>query len=273
MTGRARIAGRADEYWEANAAMARGAAAASGERRGLVTGAASGIGRAVVERLLREGVAVLAVDIDRRRLDELAKLGCDTEVADLADPGARQGLAQKAEPLDFLVNAAGIILLKSIFDVTVEEWRRVQTVNAESVFFLCQMIGPRMRPGGAIVNLSSSSAKLATTVEAAVYAASKTTITSITRSFAYALASRPVRVNAICPGIIDTPMQEAVLEKVATLRGTTPGALSEARNKTVPLGRAASAEECASLIWFLLSEESAYMTGQAVNFTGGMVTW
>ena len=73
----------------------------------------------------------------------------------------------------------------------------LEAVNAESVFFLCQKIGPRLAPGGAIVNLSSSSAKLATTIEVASYAASKTTILSITRSFAYALASRPVRVNAI----------------------------------------------------------------------------
>ena len=138
---------------------------------------------------------------------------------------------------DFLVNAAGIILLKPITEVTVEDWRRVQTINAEAIFFLCQKIGPRMRPGGAIVNLSSSSAKLATTIEAAAYAASKTTILSITRSFAYALASRPVRVNAICPGIIDTPMQEAVLDRVAEMRGTTAAELSTARNKTVPLGR------------------------------------
>ena len=253
--------------------MAIGATTARKERRGIVTGAASGIGRAVTDRLLREGVAVLAVDIDAERLKELAAAGCRTMVADLAEPTDRERLAEATDGFDYLVNAAGIILLKPIFDVTVEEWRRIQTVNSESIFFLCQKIGPRLRPGGAIVNLSSSSAKLATTVEAAVYAASKTTITSITRSFAYALAARPVRVNAICPGIIDTPMQDAVLAKVAVVRGTTIDELSRARNKTVPLGRAASSEECAGLIWFLLSDESAYMTGQAINFTGGMVTW
>ena len=243
------------------------------ERRGIVTGAASGIGRAATDRLLHEGVSVLAVDIDSERLKERAAAGCQTMAADLAEPTDRERLAAATGGFDYLVNAAGIILLKPIFDVTVEEWRRIQTVNSESIFFLCQRIGPRLRPGGAIVNLSSSSAKLATTVEAAVYAASKTTITSITRSFAYALASRPVRVNAICPGIVDTPMQDAVLAKVAAVRGTTADELSRARNKTVPLGRAASPEECANLIWFLLSDEADYMTGQAINFTGGLVTW
>ena len=243
-------------------------------RRGIVTGAASGIGRAVAGRLLREGVEVLAVDINAGRLQDLAAAGCATLTADLADPAARDRLAdEQGEDLAYLVNAAGIILLKPITEITVDEWRRVQTVNAEAIFFLCQRIGPRMRPGGAIVNLSSSSAKLATTVEVAAYAASKTTILSITRSFAYALAASGVRVNAVCPGIVDTPMQEAVLETVSAMRGTTPAELSVARTRNVPLGRGASPEECASLIWFLLSDESAYMTGQAINFTGGMVTW
>ena len=168
---------------------------------------------------------MLAVDRDAAGLAALADAGCETMTADLADLGDRDKVAERGVDADFLVNAAGIILLKPIIEVTVEDWRRVQTINAEAIFFLCQKIGPRMRPGGAIVNLSSSSAKLASTIEVATYAASKTTILSITRSFAYALASRPVRVNAICPGIVDTPMQEAVLDRVADMRGMTPAEL------------------------------------------------
>lgn len=242
-------------------------------RRGVVTGAGSGIGKAVATRMLREGVDVLAVDIDAGKLAELAAAGCETMGVDLADESGRATLAEAAAGADYLVNSHGVILVKSIFEVSIEDWRRIQAVNAESVFFLCQQIGPRMKPGGAIVNLSSSSSKLASTVEVAPYAASKTTILSITRSFAYALASRPVRVNAICPGIVDTPMQDNVLAGVSTLRRTEVAALEEARTRAVPLGRAASADECAGAIWFLLSDEAAYMTGQAVNFTGGMVTW
>jgi NAD(P)-dependent dehydrogenase (short-subunit alcohol dehydrogenase family) len=128
-----------------------------------------------------------------------------------------------------------------------------------------------MPSGGAIVNLSSSSAKLATTTEAAVYASSKAAVLSITRSFAYAFAPDGVRVNAICPGIVDTPMQVDVLERVAIARGLTVAHLSEARNASVPLRRSSSPEECAGLVWFLVSDESAYMTGQAINFTGGLV--
>jgi len=246
----------------------------SGEhRRGIVTGAASGIGQAVVRRMLREGVDVIAVDIAADKLEALKGPNCTPFAADLSDPEARAQLADMADGADYLVNSHGIILIKPILEITLDDWRRVQTVNAESIFFLCQKIGPRLKPGGAIVNLSSSSAKFATTVEVAAYAASKTTILSITRSFAYALASRPVRVNAILPGIVDTPMQEAVLQTVAPMRGTSRDEFSAARNKSVPLGRGSSPDECAKLIWFLLSDEASYMTGQAVNFTGGHITW
>jgi NAD(P)-dependent dehydrogenase (short-subunit alcohol dehydrogenase family) len=243
------------------------------ERKAVVTGAASGIGRATTERLLREHVDVLAVDVDRRRLQGVANLGCDIFVADLADETQRAKLAVLADGFDYLVNAAGILFVKPILEVTVEDWRTIQTVNAESVFFLCQQIGSRLNPGGAVVNLSSSSAKLATSVDVAPYAASKTTILSITRSFAYAFADRPIRVNAICPGIVETEMQERFLLGVAQKRGTDPAELDVQRKKATPLGRGASAAECAALIWFLLSDEAAYMTGQAINFTGGMVNW
>jgi len=246
---------------------------ASARRKAIVTGAASGIGRAVAQRLSGEGVDVIAVDIEAERLAELKARGCEVHVADLADPVQRERLAERTHGFDYLVNAAGILRVKPIFEVTVEEWRTIQTVNAESVFFLCQLIGARLSPGGAIVNLSSSSAKLATSVDVAAYAASKTAILSITRSFAYALADRPVRVNAICPGIIDTEMQARFLAGVAAERGTTARALDAQRKQGVPLKRGGSAEECAGLIGFLLSDAAAYMTGQALNFTGGLVNW
>ena len=241
--------------------------------RGVVTGAGGGIGKAVVHRLLREGARVLAVDAKAEGIAELDSADCETLVADVTDPAVRAKIADWADGANYLVNSAGVIVIKPIFDLTVEDWRRAQTVNAEATFFLCQKVGPRLAPGGAIVNLSSSSAKLATTIEVAAYAASKTTILSITRSFACALAPRRVRVNAILPGIVDTAMQEEVLAGVAPMRGLSAADWSKARNAAVPLGRGSSPEECASLIWFLLSEEAAYMTGQAINFTGGLVTW
>ena len=238
--------------------------------RAVVTGAASGMGEATARRLASEGVEVLAVDVNEAGMVDH---DCETMVADLGEPAERARVAERADGCDYLVNAAAIIQFKPIFEFTVDDWRDIFRINAESIFFLCQQIGPRMREGGAIVNLSSSSAKLSTTTEAAVYAASKTAILSITRSFAYALAPRGVRVNAICPGIVDTPMQDKVLDDVAAVRGLTRDELDQARTRMVPLGRVSSADECAGAIWFLLSDESAYMTGQAINWTGGMVTW
>ena len=137
-----------------------------------------------------------------------------------------------------------------------------------------QALGQRIRSGGAIVNLSSTSAKLATTVEVTPYSSSKAAVLGITRSFAYVLAPRNVRVNAICPGIIDTPMQDKVLRG-----GRRRCAARPPRSWPWPGSRpcrwvaSASADECAGVIWFLLSDAAAYMTGQAINHTGGLVMW
>ena len=242
-------------------------------RRAVVTGAAGGIGRGAAERLLREGVDVLAVDRDAAGLEPLAAAGASVLVADLALESERERVVEAGAGADYLVNSAGIIRIKPILEFTVDDWREIFAVNAEAVFFLCQRLGARMPDGGAIVNLSSSSAKLASTHEVAIYAASKTTVTSITRSFAYAFAERRIRVNAICPGIEDTPMQAHVLAEVAPLRGLTAEQLSDARTAVVPLRRGSTPDECAGLVWFLLSDEAAYMTGQSINFSGGLVTW
>ena len=242
-------------------------------KRAVVTGAASGIGHAVAMRLLREGASVIAADIQEAGLAPAVEAGATPFIGDLARETDRDRLVEAGRGVDYLVNAAGIIRLKPILELTVQDLRDVYAINVEATWDLVSRIGRTMPSGGAIVNLSSSSAKLATTTEAAVYASSKTAVLSITRSFAYAFAPSGVRVNAICPGIIDTPMQDRVLAEVAAKRGMTVEELSTARNKTVPLGRAASADECAGAIWFLLSDEAGYMTGQAINYTGGLVMW
>ena len=240
----------------------------------LITGAGSGIGLATAYFLAEKGCKVIAVDINEEALEKISSHGNITALpADLGDLEQRNKVIEAGNGIHYLVNAAGVILLKDIWDVDVEEWRRIQLVNSEATFFLCQGIGSTMQSGGSIVNLSSSSAKLATTVEAAVYAASKTTILSITRSFAYALAQVPVRVNAVCPAIIDTPMQDSVLERVSKERGISIDELRDSRNSSVPMGRPGQPEELARLIWFLLSDGGDYMTGQAINFGGGYVTW
>ena len=243
------------------------------QRRIVITGAAQGLGRGCVERFLGEGHSVLGIDINGERLAEIEPLGADTLVADLADPTQRETVIEASAGCNGLVNSAGIIMLKPLQDVTVEDWRLLVQVNVESIFFLCQGIGPTMPPDSAIVNISSSSGKLTNTTEAAVYGATKCMILSVTRSFAYHLADIPVRVNAILPGILDTPMQDKVLAEVAPLRGMTPQELSDARTAVVPLKRGSTPAEISGLVSFLLGPDSAYMTGQSINHTGGMVMW
>jgi NAD(P)-dependent dehydrogenase (short-subunit alcohol dehydrogenase family) len=239
--------------------------------RATVTGAASGIGEAVARRLLADGVEVLAVDRDEAGLARVAALGARPLLVDLSSADERRQVVEASTGADYLVNAAGIIRLAPIFETTPDDWHDIFALNGEAVFFLCQQIGPILRPGGAIVNLSSTSAKVSSTTEAAIYAASKAAVISISRSFAYALASRPIRVNSVCPGVVDTPMQDHVLEDVARIRGMTFDQLADARLGSIPLGRSSAPDECAGLIRFLLSDEAAYMTGQSVNFSGGLV--
>ena len=243
-------------------------------KRAVVTGAASGIGQAVVFKLLREGASVLAVDINEAGLAPVVAEGGEACVASVADEVGRATIAAAAgAEIDYLVNAAGILFVRSIWEVGLEEWKRLYAVNVEGTFFTIQALGQRIRSGGAVVNLSSSSAKLSGTVEVTPYSSSKAAVVGLTRSWAYVLAPKNVRVNAICPGIIDTPMQDTVLAKVAPMRGQTVAELETSRLKAVPLGRTASPAECADVIWFLLSDEARYMTGQAINHTGGLVMW
>jgi NAD(P)-dependent dehydrogenase (short-subunit alcohol dehydrogenase family) len=245
-----------------------------GQRSVLVTGAASGIGRATARAFADAGDEVIGVDRDQAGLDSLAdEIPVRTLAVDLAEPEARRDLVDDVGTLDVVVNAAGIIRMTPIDEVTVEEWRLIHTVNAEAVFFLCQQLAPQIRPGGAIVNLASTAAKTGSTLEAATYAASKAAVLSVTRAFAFHLAGRNVTVNAVCPGVIDTPMQDQVLAGLAVTRGVDAADINRARLATVPLGRAARPEEVAEVIVWLGGPGARYLTAQAINVCGGLVTW
>lgn len=236
----------------------------------VVTGAATGIGRATAELLREAGADVLAVDRNAEGMADL--VGMDTMCVDLADDDQRAALIDGCKGARYLVNAAGMMRMKDIFDFTAQDIRDIYAVNVEAVWELTSGIGRHMTEGGAIVNLSSVSARLPTTLETAVYASSKAAVVSLTRSFAYALAPRKVRVNAILPGIIKTEMQDQVLSELARLRSITVDEIARLRLGMVPLGREAEPAECAALICFLLSDISSYLTGQAIVQDGGIVT-
>jgi NAD(P)-dependent dehydrogenase (short-subunit alcohol dehydrogenase family) len=242
--------------------------------RAVVTGAASGIGRATALLLLERGASVIAADRDGAGLAVAADAGAEPLVCDVTDPGDRARLVDAAGPsCSHLVNAAGVIRLAAIDAVSEDDWDAIMGVNARALFFLTQAFASRLQPGGAIVNVASVAGKTGSTHEAAVYSASKAAVLSVTRSFAHAYAARGVRVNAVCPGLVDTPMNDVVLDGIAPLRGIEPDEVGRARLGAVPLGRLADAREVAELIVFLLSDAASYMTGQSVNVTGGMITY
>jgi NAD(P)-dependent dehydrogenase (short-subunit alcohol dehydrogenase family) len=230
--------------------------------RAVVTGAGGGIGAAVVELLRERGAEVVGCDL----------AGADV-VADLATTEGRAALADAAGRCDHLVLAHGIVRPKPIEETTEDDWDAILAVNAKSFYFLCKLFGPLLADGGSIVTLSSVSARSAASLEQSVYCASKAAVSSITRSFAHAYASRGIRVNAVLPGIVDTPMQERFLADAARARGTTPEALHEARLRLVPLGRTSAPRECAETILWLLGPASGYLTGQQIAADGGLTMY
>jgi NAD(P)-dependent dehydrogenase (short-subunit alcohol dehydrogenase family) len=242
-------------------------------RRAIVTGAGSGIGQEVALQLMAAGARVTGVDINDRGLDPVRDAGGDAMVVDLADVEQRTSVIASAreDPPHYLVNAAAILDVIALADVDEATFRRHFTVNVEAPWFLCRDIGSALVEGGAIVNFSSPSARWAYTLETAVYGATKTAVQGVTRSFAIALAPRKVRVNAISPGITDTPMQEKVLRQVSAMRGLSYEELSSNRTKLVPLARSAPPSEMAGVVLWLLSDAAAYITGQTIYVDGGYI--
>ena len=230
----------------------------------LVTGAASGIGRACVERLARDGVAVAALDLDGDRLDGLDALAL---AGDVTDAGAVAAAVAQAErnlgPLDAVVNVAGITGSRAAAEchvTPVEEWRRVIDVNLTGPFLVCHAALPGMleREAGAIVNVASAAGLVAFPGRCA-YSASKGGVVQLTRSLAADYAARGIRSNAICPGMVDTPMTHWRLEDPE---------LQAAVLAKIPAGRVASAAEVADAVALLAGGDLPYMNGAMLVLDG-----
>lgn len=234
----------------------------------LVTGGASGIGRATAIRFLEEGCHVLVLDRDKAALkhlqDELPALG-GTIIADVSDQEdvlrAFDELELIGFGMDILINNAGISLRHAFLDITPEEWQQVININLNGVFYVAQQAAQRMLAagGGVIINMGSTNGIMGYPYYAD-YNASKAGVIELTRSMALELAPM-IRVNAVCPGYVLTPMQEAEY---------TPEML-EAVNQKIPLRRHAHPEEIASLFAFLASDEAPYITGQYIVIDGGEI--
>ena len=246
----------------------------------IVTGAGRGIGRAIALRLAVAGVAVVAADLDEASATQTAKgiaegdgqalaVRCDVAIAS----GRRRCIEAAVDGfkrLDILVNNAGIARMHRPEDVTEEEWDQIMGVNLKGMFFACVAARPHMGPGGRIVNLASIAGK-APTPRMVPYGVSKAGVIAFTRSLAVAFAP-DVRVNCVCPGPAETEMWRYMNEEGSDRAGLPRGAFAERHAQAIPLGRFAKPEDVAGVVAFLCSSAAAYMTGQAVNVSGGLIT-
>jgi meso-butanediol dehydrogenase/(S,S)-butanediol dehydrogenase/diacetyl reductase len=238
------------------------------DKRVLITGGAGGIGTATARRFLDEGSRVVVLDRDetacqriRRDLPTLQGI-IDADVSDArAVERALARLDDLLGGLDVLINNAGISIRKPFMDITPEQWRAVIDVNLNGMFFVAQQAARRMLAGdgGVILNMGSTNGLMGYPYYAD-YNASKAGVIELTRSMALELAPA-VRVNAICPGFIMTPMQESEY---------TPD-MRRAFESKVPLHRLGRPEDVAALFAFLASEESAFITGQCIVIDGGEI--
>ena len=251
-------------------------------RVAIVTGAGRGIGRATALELARMGADIAVAELDRVSADrtgaEVKGLGRRAVVL-ATDVTSRASLATMVERtlgelgrIDILVNNAGIYRAASTLDITEEHWDAVLDINAKAVFFATQAVLPTMiaQKRGAIVNLASMAGKIGSKTNLP-YNASKAAVVSMTKSLALAHAADGIRVNCVCPGFVETDMWSKVAREQGALLGMSAEEFTRQRAASVPLGRMEKPEDVASVIGFLASDRAAYMTGQALNVTGGLV--
>ncbi len=238
----------------------------------LITGAGGGIGRATVRHFAQRGWRVIGVDRAPFGADFPAN-GCFI-LADIAHPEAAEQIFEQAgafsPTLNVLVNNAAVQVAKPLIETSVEEWDAVMASNLRSVFLFVKLAHPLMKAagGGAIVNVSSVHA-VQTSANIAAYAASKGGLLALTRAMAIEFAPDNIRVNAILPGAVDTPMLRAGLGRGHVGSGDMQSRLDNLARKTVN-GRVGQPAEIASAIYFLADEtQSSFMTGQALIVDGG----
>lgn len=228
-------------------------------KKALVTGASGGIGKAIVARLKREGATVLTTDRTG------AEINGDLTDAKFCD-GLPSQAAEKMGGLDILVNNAGIITRGKITEATDDDLRLTMAINVEAPFRLCRAAIPIMADagGGAIVNTSSCWG-VHPGPNHPVYIMSKAAIASLTQCLGRDHAHQNIRVNAVCPNEVNTPM----IRTGFAIRGLDPDKAIDELNATVPLGRIAEPEDIADVIAFLASDDARYMCGVLLEVNGG----
>ncbi|MFQ5894388.1 MAG: SDR family NAD(P)-dependent oxidoreductase [Nitrospinota bacterium] len=250
----------------------------------LVTGGGRGIGRAIAFAFAREGARVAVVARTRSQVEEVAsevqRLGARgvAVVCDVSDAQEVQRMATGTQEalsgVDVLVNSAGLLAHASVIGHDDDLWERTLRVNLTATYYCTKALLPGMveRGWGRIINLASVSGKMGGPHRSAYHAA-KHGVIGFTRSAALEVARSGVTVNAICPGFVDTEMVRSSRPDFARLAGKGEEETMAMLREGIPLGRFLEAEEVAALACYLASEEAGGMTGQALNISGGSVTW
>lgn len=241
----------------------------------LVTGGARGIGRAICEAMAAAGAKIAVADLCEDEAAETAAgigglpVGMDvTQFADLARGAQR--VDEAFGGIDILVNNAGIFNMASIDTITVEDYRRQYDVNVGGTIFACQAVVPFMkkRGGGSIINFSSQAGRRGE-ANITLYCSTKAAVISITQSLALELAGDNIRVNAVAPGVIDTPMWDVVDAQFARYENKPEGQKKREVGQAVPLGRMGDPRDVADPCVFLASDAARYITAQTLNVDGG----
>jgi len=241
----------------------------------LVTGGARGIGAAICAALAQAGAHVVVADLleadAQQTADAIGGKAVKMDVTDLASIEAAVAEAAAAfGGVDILVNNAGIFNMASLDKITPEDYRRQYDVNVGGTIFACQAVVPLMkeRGGGAIINFASQAGRRGEP-NIAIYCSTKAAVISLTQSLALELAGDNIRVNAIAPGVVDTPMWDIVDAQFAQYENKPLGQKKREVGEAVPLGRMGDPKDVADPCVFLASDAARYITAQTLNVDGG----
>lgn len=235
-------------------------------KRAIVTAAGAGIGQATALAFKREGADVVATDINQDALDVVAQAGCHVQKLDVTDASAVQSFAQSAQTPDILFNCAGFVHHGTILECDEEAFEFSYELNVRAMYRVTRALLPAMlaQGGGSIVNMSSVASSIIAAPNRFVYGATKAAVVGMTKSIAADYVTQGIRCNAICPGTVDSPSLHDRMRAQGDYE-TARAAFVERQ----PMGRIAEASEIANLALYLASDESGFVTGQAIAIDGG----